>query len=108
MRRLAIVARLKEGAHDRAEALLSGGPPFDPQATGIDRHTVYLTSTEVVFVFEGRDVEWEVDDLLSAYTGMGMAIEAWRPLLDGEPKLGREAYSWERPSAAEPGPSRSA
>ena len=60
MRRLAIVARLKEGAHDRAAALLSSGPPFEPRVTGIERHTVYLTPAEVVFVWEGEEVEWEV------------------------------------------------
>lgn len=96
MRRLAIVARLKEGAHDQAETLLSGGPPFDPRLTAIERHAVYLTPTEVVFVFEGREVEWEVDDLVTG-SAVGDAIEAWRPLLDGEPRLGPEAYSWERP-----------
>jgi hypothetical protein len=31
MNRLMIVARLREGVHEQAEALLAAGPPFDPE-----------------------------------------------------------------------------
>ena len=45
MNRLMIVARLREGAHDDAEALMAGGPPFDPEELGFYRHAAYLTSS---------------------------------------------------------------
>ena len=31
MNRLMIVARLVDGAHEDAEALIANGPPFDPE-----------------------------------------------------------------------------
>ena len=64
MEQLAIVARLKSGAEQRAAELVVKGPPFEPEATGLDRHAVYLSAGEVVFVFEGREVEWIVEQLV--------------------------------------------
>ena len=53
MKRMMIVARLREGTQAEAEELLDQGPPFDPEELGLERHAAYLTSGEVVFVFEG-------------------------------------------------------
>jgi hypothetical protein len=64
MERVAIVVPLKEGSGLRAAELIAGGPPFDLVETGILRHSVYLSAGEVVFVFEGHQVEWIVDDLI--------------------------------------------
>ena len=36
--------------HEEAEALLRGGPPFDPEELGLHRHGAYLTATEVVYL----------------------------------------------------------
>jgi hypothetical protein len=97
MQRLVIVAPLVEGAHARAAELLEHGPPFDPGGTGLDRHAVYLTASEVVFAFDGSDVEWEVDDLADAsLPDVGAAIDRWRQLLAGPPRIAREAYFWQR------------
>jgi hypothetical protein len=65
MERVAIVVRLKEGSGPRAAELIAAGPPFDLAATGIAHHSVYLSAGEVVFVFEGHQVEWMVDDLIN-------------------------------------------
>ena len=96
MEQLAIVARLKAGAEPRAAQLLAKGPPFDPQESGLGRHTVYLSAGEVVFVFEGREVEWIVegfvDDPLRPL--VADALEEWRPLIEGEPRIARPAYAW--------------
>jgi hypothetical protein len=54
MGRLVAVLPLKPGARDRAEALLRERPPFDLELTRFDRHQVFLTNREVVFVFEGE------------------------------------------------------
>jgi hypothetical protein len=101
MQRLVIVVPLAEGAGKRAAELLEHGPPFEPAATNLDRHGVYLTENEVVFTFDGSDVEWEVDDLADdSLPDVGPTIEQWRELLSGPPRIAREAYFWARASAA--------
>jgi hypothetical protein len=100
MEQLAIVARLKSGAEPRAAELIAKGPPFDPEATGLDRHAVYLSAGEVVFVFEGREVEWIVEQLVDDPLQWlaADALEEWRPLVEGEPRIARPAYAWARES----------
>jgi hypothetical protein len=95
-----IIAPLKEGAHDAAANLVAAGPPFDPRKAGFDRHVVYLTDAEAIFVFEGSDAEWKVDDLVTDafHWRVQGAISAWRPLLSGPPRVAKEAYTWERPT----------
>jgi hypothetical protein len=98
MEQLAIVAHLKSGAEPLAAELIASGPPFDPQGSGLDRHTVYLSAEEVVFVFEAHEVEWIVDSLLDEpfHWLVTAALEKWRPLLDGQPRIARPAFSWTR------------
>jgi hypothetical protein len=101
MEQIAVIARLKDGMHARAKALIGNGAPFDPAEEGLMRHTVYLSSHEVVFVFEGHEVEWIVDDVVTEpfrWT-VAEAFEAWRPLIDGDPRIARVAYAWERDAA---------
>ena len=64
MNRLMIIARLREGVHEEAEALIAGGPPFDSEELGFHRHGAYLTATEVIFFFEAPEVEWIVNDII--------------------------------------------
>lgn len=102
MERLAIVARLKAGAEPRAAELIVQGPPFDPEANGFERHAIYLSATEVVFLFEAHEVESLVEELIDdPFRWMvSRAIDEWRPLVDGPPRIAREAFFWERSSAA--------
>src|SRR5580765_1332727 len=51
-RRLAVVLPLREDDGEAVRALLAAGPPFDPEALGLDRHQVFLTASEAIFVFE--------------------------------------------------------
>ena len=99
MEQIAIVARLKPGAEPRAGELIAKGPPFDPGELGITRHSVYLATDAVVFVFEGHEVESAVDDLVEdPFRWMvSEAFDAWRPLVDGDPRIARPAYVWEAP-----------
>jgi hypothetical protein len=101
MRRLAVIARLKPGTRRQAEELIAQGVPFDLAASDFDRHTVYLSDGEVVFVFEGTEVEWQLDDLMSDvfHPVLQAALAAWRPLVEGEPHVAREAYFWQRDEA---------
>jgi hypothetical protein len=93
--RLAVVARLRADAEARAASLIEAGPPFDPAEVGLERHDVFLSHGEVVFVFEGHQVEWVVDALVDD-PFRSPAFAAWEPLLDGPARLARPAYHWER------------
>lgn len=95
---IALVARLKDGAEPRARALLADGPPFDPAEHGFSHHAVYLSATEVVFVFGGHGVEWSVDDLVSDpfQWHLEEAFEAWRELVDGPPRIAHAEFVWNR------------
>ena len=96
MSQLVLVVPLKVGKRARAREILDEGPPFDLEKTGFERHQVYLTEHEVVFVFEGTEVEWRLDDLVDdQYAWVFQAtLEAWRPLIEGEPRIARAAYTW--------------
>ena len=95
MKRLAVTARLKPDASVRAAELIAKGPPFDPAALGFERHSVFLSHGEVVFLFEGPQVEWILDELVSPDPGQS-AFHEWEPLIEGIPRLAREAYFWQR------------
>ena len=95
---VAVIARLKPGTEPLADDLLRDGPPFDPESLGLVRHRVFLSAGEIVFVFEGHQVEWIVDDLVSdPYASrIDAALEAWRPLIEAPPRIARPVYAWER------------
>ena len=95
MNRLMIVARLKEGAHAEAEALLRQGPPFDPAELGFHRHAAYLTKGEVVFAFEAPEVEWVVNDIVDDPV-ISSAFGPWRKLIEETPRLAHEIFYWSR------------
>jgi len=95
MNRMMIVARLKDGAQEEAEALLRQGPPFDPEELGLHNHSAYLTATEAVFVFEAPEVEWIVDELVDDPV-ISSAFGAWGGIIEGTPRLAHERYHWSR------------
>jgi hypothetical protein len=95
MNRLVIVGRLQDGKHAEAEQLLREGPPFDLEELGFHRHGVYLTSTEVVFVFEAPEVEWLVNDLIDE-PAASSAFGPWHGVIEGTPRLGHERFFWSR------------
>jgi hypothetical protein len=95
MNRLMIVARLHEGAHEEAEELIANGPPFDPEELGFHRHAAYLTANEIVFLFEAPEVEWIVNDLVDD-PRLAAALDPWRKLVEGTPRLAHERFYWSR------------
>ena len=103
MERVAIVAHLKQGCGPKAAELIAAGPPFELAETGIARHSVYLSAGEVVFVFEGHQVEWMVDELIDSpfQPQLQNALDAWRAIVDGSPRVARQRFAWEH---AEAGP----
>jgi hypothetical protein len=98
MERLAIVAHLKEGTEHRASELIGRGAPFDLAETGIVRHCIYLSASEVVFVFEGPEVEWMIDGLIDEpfHYELQRALDEWRRIIEGRPRIARERFAWER------------
>jgi hypothetical protein len=98
MQRFGIVVPLKEGSEQQAAELLSRGPPLDLEAEGFERHAVYLTSREVVFVFEGREPEWRIDALVDdpLHPLLQDALDDWRELVDGCPRPAWPVFFWER------------
>jgi hypothetical protein len=96
--RVAIVARLKPGARERALELLAAGPPFDVAESGLASHAVFVSAREVVFVFAGEDVSTVVGDLVDDPFRRTVidALADWRAIVEGPPRIAREAFSWER------------
>jgi hypothetical protein len=113
MERVAIIAPLKEGGERRAAELVAAGPPFDLADAGIVRHSIYVSPSEVVFVFEGHEAEWIVDELIDEPFNheLQRALDQWREIVEGQPRIARERYGWqleETVPAATPAPERSA
>jgi hypothetical protein len=102
MERVAIVARLKPGAAEQARKLVANGPPFDLRGSGIDRHSVFVSAGEVVFVFEGHQIEWAVDELIDGpfHYELQRTFESWREIVDGAPRIARQQFAWEGEGAA--------
>lgn len=95
MQRLAVIARLKPDAQSRAAELIKQGPPFNPEDIGFERHSVFLTGDHAVFVFEGGRLEQLLQSVIRNPAAVG-TMRDWEPLVEGMPKVAREAYSWER------------
>src|SRR5438552_3158488 len=57
---LAVWVPLKPGCLGRARELLAMGPPLDPASLELSGHEVYLSESEVVFVFRGANVRAQV------------------------------------------------
>ena len=112
MSRAVVVVPLREGVSEQAAELLHGGPPFDPEEIGLERHHVFLTDREAVFVFEA-----DSRDAAEKLIGEGRfwsAASAWKDLVEGPPRLADDVYSWVRPQVPEdvsfeptPGPGNS-
>jgi hypothetical protein len=96
-RRLTIVLPLVDGARDAVRALLAEGPPFDPEVLGLDRHEVFLTDTEAVFVFESELGASAFEPLLQD-PELWKSAAAWHEHLAGPPRIAEDVYSWTRPS----------
>jgi hypothetical protein len=94
--RIVVVVPLKPESHDAVRDLLAGGPPFDPaRLTGLDRHEVFLTAREAIFVFQSHFGADAVISLIAA-PELWAAAAAWREHLDGPPRIAENAYSWTR------------
>jgi len=99
MSRSVLVLPLRDGVHDQAAELLRRGPPFDPEAVGLDRHHVFLTDEEVVYVFEAGEID--AAERLIDKEAFWSAAAAWKDLVAGPPRLAENIYTWIRPDVFE-------
>ena len=94
MERIAVIAKLKPDSRAAAAEILRAGPPYDPGEFGLARHGVYLSESEVVFLFEGPDVEQQLSSLVND-PALSALFSVWAPLLEGTPSAAHELFYWE-------------
>lgn len=95
MNRLVVVVPLLENAFEDARRLLERGPPIDLEATRFDRHDVYLTRHEVVFVFETPRTAAALE-LPGEDRELWRVAAEWRNVMAGRPRTARTVYAWSR------------
>jgi hypothetical protein len=89
---VAVVVPLKAGSVESARALVREGPPFD-LAVRFERHHVFVSEREAVFVYEGEDVKRAVEQL-ARVPAVWKAAAAWSECLEGPPRIAEEGYAW--------------
>jgi hypothetical protein len=97
--RVIVVIPLVQGVRDRVAALVRSGPPFDPEEVGLERHHVFLTEREAIFVFEGTIPA--TIRRLAEDTDVWTAASAWAGLVAGPPLVAEDVYDWLRPELPE-------
>ncbi len=83
---MAVIVPLKVGHAERAKELVAQGPPFDPAALGLERHEVFVTAREAVFVFAGPQLREKLEQATRDPT-LWHAGLAWRACMSGRPRL---------------------
>jgi len=97
LERLVLISRLKPNAKPLVAELIAVGPPYELEQSGFQRHSIYLSEDDVVFMFEADEVEWLADELVYSpfHWMLTETIEKWRPLVEN-PERAREKFFWER------------
>lgn len=94
---VAVVLPIRRGTSEEARRLVEAGPPFDIEQSGLDRHHVFVSESEVVFFFEGEGAAAVVEALAKS-PGVLKAAVGWRGILAGKPRLAQEQFGWTRTS----------
>lgn len=95
-RRMAVILPIKPEAHEAVRTLLDSGPPFDPQQIeGLERHEVFLTLAEAIFLFDSHLGADAVATLVED-PELWQAAAAWRDHIAGPPRIAENVYSWAR------------
>jgi hypothetical protein len=95
--RVAVVVPIKRGTAEAARQLVEEGPPFEIEHLGLERHHVFLSEREVVFVFDGESATTAVNTLVRSPDVLRAAVR-WRRILAGRPRLAEERFDWARTS----------
>jgi hypothetical protein len=84
-----LVIPIKPSSYESLRELSAAGPPSDPgEVPELERYEVFLTRTEVVFLF---DSALGVDALRAL---ADKAAASWREHLEGPPRIAEQMYSW--------------
>ena len=89
-RLVGIVVPLRKRALADAAALIEQGPPFDLEALGVERHDVLLSEREVIFLFEGEQLD-ETMQRLVRDPSVWQAASGWARVIAGRPAARRAA-----------------
>jgi hypothetical protein len=97
MDRFVLAARLKPDGRRRAEELLAEHSALGAKEleTAFERHAIFLSESEVIFLFEGEGAHEAVRALFNDPVRSTL-IGHWLPLFDGPLHRASEAYFWER------------
>jgi hypothetical protein len=95
--RFVLAARLRPDGRQQAEKLLAEHSAFGAEEleTAFDRHAIFLSESEVIFLFEGEGAHETVRALFNDPVRSTL-ISHWLPLFDGPLHRAPEAYFWER------------
>jgi hypothetical protein len=88
-----IVVPLRKRALADAAALIEQGPPFDLEAIGVERHDVLLSEREVIFLFEGTQLDETMQRLLRD-PSVWQAASGWAQVIAGPPRLVEQRFGW--------------
>jgi hypothetical protein len=101
MDRFVLAARLKPDGYQRAQALLAEHSALSSEdlEKAFDRHVIFMSESEVIFLFEGEGAHESVRALFNDPVRSAL-IGHWLPLFDGPLHRAEEAYLWERSGAA--------
>lgn len=100
MRHFLITAPIRRGSADAVRRILREGPPYDLAETSLDRHRVFLSGGQLVFLFEGTHAEEEAARLLRRPGVFGRASRLGAHLV-GRPEIPEEVFGWVRPERLE-------
>ncbi len=95
-RSIALVVPLKPGSREAVRELLAEGPPFDAeQLPGLERHEVFVSDDQAIFVFQSSA---GVDAFAARLVDPDLlqAALAWREHAAGPLGVAEGVYSWTR------------
>jgi hypothetical protein len=92
-RLVGIVVPLRKRALAEAAALIEQGPPIDLAAIGVERHEVLLSEREVIFLFEGTQLDETIQRLLGDRS-VWQAASGWARVIAGPPRLAQQRFGW--------------
>ena len=97
---LAVVVPLAGDRRDVVREFLAEGPPFDPGAIGLERHQVFVTDREAVFVFETK-AGMAAFERLVAEPEFWDVLGSWERCAEGEARVSAAVYEWPDHAAAD-------
>ena len=99
MNRLMIVARLREGAHEEAEALLAGGPAVRSGSARPAPARRLLTRPRSRVSLRGSGGRMDRQRHHRRPGSIAAAFGPWEKLIEGTPRLAHERFYWSRESS---------